>query len=56
MTWSFVFQGQTPFDIAEPDMVSHLEELKKKQANLRKEKPEICSILSKRPAPPLRRR
>ncbi|CAG0890095.1 unnamed protein product [Darwinula stevensoni] len=50
------YVGQTAFDVADPEVLPVLEELKKKQASLKKDKPEIQEILMKRPQPPLRRR
>lgn len=45
-------QGQTAFDIADPDIVKALEELKKKQEVLIKDHPQI---ISKQPAIPKKR-
>ena len=43
--------GQTAFDVADPDLVPHLNELKKKQANMQKDRPDITSLIN-RPAVP----
>lgn len=50
--------GQTCFDVAEHDLVKLLEELKKKQASMQKERPEIQAILQRTSSnrPPLKRR
>ncbi|XP_054721947.1 protein phosphatase 1 regulatory subunit 12A-like [Uloborus diversus] len=51
------FAGQTCFDVAEPELVKLLEELKKKQAFMQKERPEIQAILQRTSTrPPLKRR
>ena len=43
--------GQTAFDVADPDLVPQLHELKKKQANMQKDRPDITSLIN-RPAVP----
>ena len=43
--------GQTAFDVADPDLVPQLNELKKKQANMQKDRPDITSLIN-RPAVP----
>ncbi|XP_055928806.1 protein phosphatase 1 regulatory subunit 12A-like isoform X1 [Argiope bruennichi] len=49
--------GQTCFDVADPDVVKLLEELKKKQASMQKDRPEIQAILQRTSTrPPLKRR
>ncbi|GIY49058.1 protein phosphatase 1 regulatory subunit 12A [Caerostris extrusa] len=49
--------GQTCFDVADPEVVKLLEELKKKQASMQKERPEIQAILQRTSnRPPLKRR
>ncbi|PRD36680.1 UNVERIFIED_CONTAM: Ppp1r12a [Trichonephila clavipes] len=49
--------GQTCFDVADPDIVKLLEELKKKQASMQKDRPEIQAILQRTSnRPPLKRR
>ncbi|CAL1263511.1 unnamed protein product [Larinioides sclopetarius] len=49
--------GQTCFDVADPEVVKLLEELKKKQASMQKERPEIQAILQRTSTrPPLKRR
>ncbi|XP_013782315.1 protein phosphatase 1 regulatory subunit 12B-like isoform X1 [Limulus polyphemus] len=50
------FVGQTCFDVADPDLVSVLEDLKKKQNTLQKERPELGEILRRKAPPPLKRR
>ncbi|XP_035222250.1 protein phosphatase 1 regulatory subunit 12A-like isoform X3 [Stegodyphus dumicola] len=51
------FAGQTCFDVAEPELVKLLEELKKKQASMQKDRPEIQAILQRTSnRPPLKRR
>jgi len=41
--------GQTPFDVADPDVLRLLEELKKKQNNLQKDNPRIKDLISRPP-------
>ncbi|CAN7977196.1 unnamed protein product, partial [Ixodes persulcatus] len=49
--------GQTCFDLADPEVLPTLEELKKKQASMQKERPEIQEILERKAQrPPLKRR
>lgn len=43
--------GQTAFDVADPDVTELLTQLKKKQANLQKDRPDIRSILNRPPVP-----
>ena len=43
--------GQTAFDVADPDLIPQLHELKKKQANMQKDRPDITSLIN-RPAVP----
>ena len=43
--------GQTAFDVADPDVLELLEQLKKKQATMQKDRPEIKSLIN-RPAVP----
>ena len=43
--------GQTAFDVADPDLIPHLHELKKKQATMQKDRPDITSLIN-RPAVP----
>ena len=43
--------GQTAFDVADPDLIPQLQELKKKQANMQKDRPDITSLIN-RPAVP----
>ena len=43
--------GQTAFDVADPDLIPHLQELKKKQATMQKDRPDITSLIN-RPAVP----
>ncbi|XP_076372957.1 protein phosphatase 1 regulatory subunit 12A-like [Tachypleus tridentatus] len=50
------FVGQTCFDVADPDLVSVLEDLKTKQNTLQKERPELGEILRRKAPPPLKRR
>lgn len=49
-------QGQTTFDVADPDIVSLLEEMKNKQATLKKNRKEIEPLIKKTDPPPLKRR
>ncbi|CAN7994960.1 unnamed protein product, partial [Ixodes hexagonus] len=49
--------GQTCFDLADAEVLPTLEELKKKQASMQKERPEIQEILERKAQrPPLKRR
>ncbi|XP_071043701.1 protein phosphatase 1 regulatory subunit 12A isoform X3 [Parasteatoda tepidariorum] len=51
------FAGQTCFDVAEPELVKLLEELKKKQTHMQKDRPDIQAILQRTSnRPPLKRR
>ncbi|XP_064490307.1 protein phosphatase 1 regulatory subunit 12B-like isoform X1 [Ornithodoros turicata] len=51
------YVGQTCFDIADPEVLLTLEELRKKQASMQKERPEIQEILERKAQkPPLKRR
>ncbi|XP_076348139.1 protein phosphatase 1 regulatory subunit 12B-like isoform X1 [Tachypleus tridentatus] len=50
------FVGQTCFDVADPDLVNVLQDLKNKQNNLQKERPELGEILRRKAPPPLKRR
>lgn len=45
------YVGQTCFDVADPDVIRLLEELKKKQNTLQKDRPEIRNLIN-RPAIP----
>lgn len=42
------FKGQTAFDIADPELVSWLEELQKKQAEMEREQGAESAILQKK--------
>jgi len=44
--------GQTPFDVADPDVLRLLEELKKKQNNCSKDRPDIKALISRPPTTP----
>jgi hypothetical protein len=44
--------GQTPFDVADPDVLRLLEELKKKQNNMGKDRPDIKALISRPPTTP----
>jgi len=44
--------GQTPFDVADPDVLRLLEELKKKQNNLQKDRPDIKALINRAPSTP----
>jgi len=44
--------GQTPFDVADPDVLRLLEELKKKQNNLQKDRPDIKALINRTPSTP----
>lgn len=46
------YVGQTCFDVADPDVLRLLEELKKKQANLQKDRPDIRNLINRPPVPP----
>merc|ERR1711976_479552 len=46
------FVGQTCFDVADPDVLRLLEELKKKQATLQKDRPDIRYLFNRPPVPP----
>ncbi|XP_022240507.1 protein phosphatase 1 regulatory subunit 12B-like isoform X2 [Limulus polyphemus] len=50
------FVGQTCFDVADPDLVNLLQDLKNKQNTLQKERPELGEILRRKAPPPLKRR
>ncbi|XP_076322035.1 protein phosphatase 1 regulatory subunit 12B-like [Tachypleus tridentatus] len=50
------FAGQTCFDVADPDLVNLLQDLKNKQNTLQKERPELGEILRRKAPPPLKRR
>ncbi|CAM1331167.1 PPP1R12C (predicted), partial [Pycnogonum litorale] len=50
------FAGQTAFDVADSDILPSLEDLKKKQATLKKDKPTIVPSVKKFEPPPLKRR
>jgi len=41
--------GQTPFDVADPDVLRLLEELKKKQNTLQKDRPDIKALINRPP-------
>ena len=45
------FVGQTCFDVADPDVLTLLDELKRKQATLQRDRPDIRSLIN-RPAVP----
>jgi len=44
--------GQTPFDVADPDVLRLLEELKKKQNTLQKDRPDIKALINRPPTTP----
>jgi len=44
--------GQTPFDVADPDVLRLLEELKKKQNNCSKDRPDIRALITRPPTTP----
>jgi len=44
--------GQTPFDVADPDVLRLLEELKKKQNNCSKDRPDIRALITRAPTTP----
>lgn len=46
------YVGQTVFDVADPDVLRLLEELKKKQATLQKDRPDIRNLFNRPPVPP----
>ena len=46
------YVGQTVFDVADPDVLRLLEELKKKQATLQKDRPDIRILFNRPPVPP----
>ena len=46
------YVGQTSFDVADPDVLRLLEELKKKQATLQKDRPDIRYLFNRPPVPP----
>jgi len=46
------FVGQTVFDVADPDIIRLLEELKKKQLSLQKDRPDIRILFNRPPMPP----
>ena len=45
------FVGQTCFDVADPDVLRLLEELKKKQATLQKDRPDMRFLFNRPPVP-----
>ena len=49
-------QGLTVFGVANDEVLTLLEQLKKKQAMLARERPEVAEIISRRPQPTYRRR
>jgi len=46
------YVGQTVFDVADPDVLRLLEELKKKQLSLQKDRPDIRILFNRPPVPP----
>jgi len=46
------YVGQTVFDVADPDVIRLLEELKKKQLSLQKDRPDIRILFNRPPVPP----
>jgi len=46
------YVGQSAFDVADPDVLRLLEELKKKQLSLQKDRPEIRVLFNRPPVPP----
>ena len=46
------YVGQTVFDVADPDVLRLLEELKRKQATLQKDRPDIRYLFNRPPVPP----
>merc|ERR1712123_108195 len=44
--------GKTPFDVADPDVLRLLEELKKKQNTLQKDRPDIKALINRPPTTP----
>merc|ERR1719186_2242160 len=44
--------GQIPFDVADPDVLRLLEELKKKQNTLQKDRPDIKALINRPPTTP----
>ena len=46
------YVGQTCFDVADPDVLSLLEDLRRKQATMQKNKPEIRSLINQTPLQP----
>jgi len=46
------YVGQTVFDVADPDVLRLLEELKKKQATLQKDRPDMRYLFNRPPVPP----
>ena len=45
------YVGQTCFDVADPDVLRLLEELKKKQATLQKDRPDMRFLFNRPPVP-----
>ncbi len=45
------YVGQTCFDVADPDVLRLLEDLKRKQATMQKDRPEIRSLINRPPVP-----
>ena len=46
------YVGQTCFDVADPDVLRLLEELKKKQASAGKDRPDIRNLINRPAVPP----
>ncbi len=46
------YVGQTCFDVADPDVLGLLEDLKKKQATLQKDRPDMRYLFNRPPVPP----
>ena len=46
------YVGQTCFDVADPDVLRLLEELKKKQASAQKDRPDIRNLINRPAIPP----
>ncbi len=45
------FVGQTPMDVADPDVLRLLDDLKRKQATMQKDRPEIRNLINRPPVP-----
>ena len=45
------YVGQTCYDVADPEVLHFLDELKKRQATMQKDRPEIRNLINRPPVP-----